>query len=60
MKDQEQRNQYDIEWPNLSLEGLIQSKMQGKGMIRERAIEDILETSAKTNQDVNIKLVLED
>lgn len=59
MKDQESRKTLDERYPNKSFEELIQDKMLRKGLSRQQAIRDILETSTKTNKDVNRKLGLE-
>ncbi|RDY22873.1 hypothetical protein CHF27_011175 [Romboutsia maritimum] len=59
MKDQELRKKLDKEKPNISFEDLVDSKMKRKNKSREEAIEDILKTATKTNQEVNKSLGLE-
>ncbi len=39
--------------PVLSFDALVEKKMKTKGMTREQAIKDILETASKTNSAVN-------
>lgn len=60
MADEETRKLLDKEKPNKTFEELIESKMKRKGMTREEAIRDILETATKTNEDVNKELGLGD
>ena len=60
MADEETRKLLDKERPNKTFEELIESKMKRKGMTREEAIRDILETATKTNEDVNKELGLGD
>ena len=60
MADEETRKLLDKERPNKTFEELIESKMKRKGMTREEAIFDILETATKTNEDVNKELGLGD
>lgn len=59
MRDQETRRKLDEEQPNKTFEELIDSKMARKGMTYEQAVEDIIETSRKTNRQVNKSLGLE-
>lgn len=58
MADESTRAKLDKERPNKTFEELIESKMKRKGMTREEAIRDILETATKTNEDVNKELGL--
>lgn len=60
MADEETRKKLDKEKPNLTFEELIISKMKRKGMTREEAIRDILETATKTNANVDKELGLGD
>ena len=60
MHDQEKRRQLDITDPNRSFEELIESKMRRKGLTREEAIADILNTATKTRKSVNKALGLEE
>lgn len=39
--------------PNLTFEELIESKVRRKGLTRDEAIADVLETATKTNKDVD-------
>lgn len=59
MHDQEKRRQMDITDPNRSFEELIESKMQRKGLTRDEAVADVLNTATKTRKSVNIALGLE-
>lgn len=59
MRDQEKRRQLDISDPNLSFEELVASKMRRKGLTREEAVSDILNTATKTRKAVNKSLGLE-
>ncbi|MBE6825855.1 MAG: phage capsid protein [Ruminococcus sp.] len=59
MADQEKRRQLDITDPNRSFEELIADKMQRKGLSREEAIADVLQTATKTRASVNKILGLE-
>lgn len=59
MRDQEKRRQLDISDPNLSFENLVASKMRRKGLTKEEAIADILNTATKTRKTVNKSLGLE-
>ena len=60
MADEETRKKLDKEKPNKTFEELIESKMKRKGMTREEAIKDILETATKSNVDVDKELGLGD
>lgn len=60
MADEATRKKLDKERPNKTFEELIESKMKRKGMTREEAILDILETATKTNENVNKELGLGD
>ena len=59
MHDQEKRRQMDITDPNRSFEELIERKMQRKGLTRDEAVADVLNTATKTRKSVNIALGLE-
>lgn len=59
MKDQNMRKQLDITDPNKSFEELMQHKMQDKGLSREDAMKDILNTATKTRKSVNKMFGLE-
>lgn len=60
MADEATRKKLDEERPNKTFEELIESKMKRKGMTREEAIQDILETATKSNADVDKELGLGD
>ena len=60
MADEETRKKLDEERPNKTFEELIESKMKRKGMTREEAIQDILETATKSNANVDKELGLGD
>ena len=60
MADEATRKKLDEERPNKTFEELIESKMKRKGMTREEAILDILETATKSNVDVDKELGLGD
>ncbi|MBQ3147453.1 MAG: hypothetical protein IJB91_06975 [Oscillospiraceae bacterium] len=53
MLDQETRKLLDSKRPNLTIEELIESKMRRKAMTREEAIQDVLDTATKTNENVD-------
>ena len=59
MKDKEALKKLEKEHPNKTFEELIEDKMKRKGMTREEAIQDIYDTSTKTNENVNKELGLE-
>jgi phage terminase Nu1 subunit (DNA packaging protein) len=59
MKDQKLRKQLDETDPNKSFEELLADKMQRKNLTREQAVQDILNTAAKTRKSVNKALGLE-
>ena len=56
MLDQETRKLLDSKRPNLTIEELIESKMRRKAMTREEAIQDVLDTATKTNENVDREL----
>ena len=56
MLDQETRKLLDSKKPNLTIEELIESKMRRKSMTREEAIQDVLDTATKTNENVDREL----
>ncbi|MEA5134644.1 MAG: minor capsid protein [Candidatus Fimivivens sp.] len=60
MKNQELRKILDETRPNKSFEEMLAHKMQGKGLTREQALEDIVKTAATPNKEVNKKFGLED
>ena len=53
MTDTETAKLLDEERPALTFEELLDRKMRFKGMTKDEAIKDILETASKTNSDVN-------
>lgn len=53
MSDKETAEILEIKRPTPTFEQLLQSKMERKNMTREEALEDILKTASKTNEDVN-------
>lgn len=59
MKDQEKRKQLDAESPNKDFETLLKDKMERKGLSKEEALKDIINTSGKTNKTVDKSLGLE-
>ena len=59
MKDQKARKELDLNDPNKTFEQLIEQKMQRKGLNRDEAMKDILETATKTRKSVNRMLGLE-
>lgn len=56
MADEATRKKLDQEHPNKTFEELVESKMKRKGMTREEAIRDILETATKSNANVDKEL----
>ncbi len=60
MEDQETRKFLDKNKPNKTFEELIESKMKRKGMTREEATQDILDTATKTNESVNKEFGIEE
>jgi hypothetical protein len=60
MADEATRKKLDKERPNKTFEELIESKMKRKGMTREEAVRDILETATKSNANVDKELGLGD
>ena len=58
MFDQQKRKQLDISDPNKSFEELISDKMKRKGLSREEAVKDIINTATKTRKTVDISLGL--
>lgn len=59
MRNQEKRRQLDAEHPNKDFEALVKDKMERKGLSREEALKDIIDTSGKTNKKVDKSLGLE-
>ena len=59
MTDKETLEKLKKEHPNKTFEELVESKMKRKGMSREEAIQDVYDTSTKTNKDVNKELGLD-
>ena len=59
MNNQEKRAILDRDEPNRTFEELITDKMNRKGLSREDAMKDILETAGKTRRSVNKTLGLE-
>ena len=59
MFDQKLRQELDMDYPNMNFEELVIYKMKEKGMTREQAIYDILNTATKTRKSVNEQLGLE-
>ena len=60
MADAETREKLEAEKPNKTFEELVKSKMDRKGMTREEAIQDVYDTSTKTNKNVNKELGIDD
>ena len=56
---QKARKELDLNDPNKTFEQLIEQKMQRKGLNRDEAMKDILETATKTRKSVNRMLGLE-
>lgn len=59
MKDQKARKELDLNDPNKTFEQFIEQKMERKGLNRDEAMKDILETATKTRKSVNRMLGLE-
>lgn len=59
MRDLRKRKQLDEEDPNKTFEELVADKMRRKGLTREEAMKDIIDTSSKTRKSVNKQLGLE-
>lgn len=59
MTDKETLEMLEREHPNKTFDELVESKMKRKGMTREEAIQDIYDTSDKTNENVNKELGLD-
>lgn len=59
MRDQEARKRLDETEPNRTFEELVTDKMKRKGLTRQQAYEDILQTATKTRKSVNKSLGLE-
>lgn len=59
MRDQESRKRLDGTEPNRSFEELVADKVKRKGLTRQQAYEDILQTATKTRKSVNKSLGLE-
>lgn len=53
MSDKETVEMLEKKFPAPTFEGLIKSKMERKGMTKEEALNDILNTASKTNPNVN-------
>lgn len=53
MADTEARKTLDKERPNKSFDELVNDKMKRKGLTREEAVRDVLETATKTNKSVD-------
>ena len=53
MSDEATARKLEALRPAPEFEALVRSKMERKGMTRDEAIEDILNTASKTNADVN-------
>ena len=45
--------------PNKDFDDMVKDKMERKGLSREEALKDIIETSGKTNKKVDKSLGLE-
>lgn len=60
MRNQTYRKELDATRPNISFDDLVADKMNRKGLSREDAIKDTLNTATKTNKKVNSSLGLED
>jgi len=59
MRDLKKRKRLDRDDPNKTFEELIADKMQRKGLTREEAMKDIIDTASKTRKSVNKLLGLE-
>lgn len=59
MADQKKRAELDEQDKNKSFEELVNYKMNRKGLTREQAIKDVLETATKTRDEVNKSFGLE-
>ena len=58
MADKEALKKLEKEHPNKTFDELVEDKMKRKGMTRDEAIQDVYDTSTKTNEDVNKELGL--
>lgn len=59
MRDLKKRKQLDRDDPNKTFEELVGDKMKRKGLTREEAMKDIIDTAPKTRKSVNKQLGLE-
>ena len=59
MKDKEALKKLEKEHPNKTFEELVEDKMKRKGLTRKEAIQDVYDTSTKTNKNVNKELGME-
>ena len=59
MKDREAASWLETNNPNISFEEMLTDKMIRKNLSREESMLDIIETSQKTNKEVNEKLSIE-
>ena len=59
MENQEKRAMLERDEPNRTFEELLADKMKRKGLTREEAVRDIIETAGKTRRSVNKSLGLE-
>lgn len=59
MRDQNKRRELDAQHPNKSFEELLDYKMKKKGLTKEEAVKDIINTAGKTNKHVDKSLGLE-
>lgn len=60
MQDRELAQQLDRDQPHKGFDELLKNKMERKGLTVEQAYQDIINTSGKTNKQVNRKLGLEE
>lgn len=53
MEDVQARKQLDARRPNKAFDELLKGKMERKGLTKEEALKDIIETASKTNKGVD-------
>lgn len=59
MNNRKEAERLDKERPNISFDDLVADKMERKSLSKEQAYKDIINTSGKTNKEVNKRFGLE-
>ncbi|MCM1564914.1 MAG: minor capsid protein [Dehalobacter sp.] len=59
MQNRKKAEELDIIKPNLTFEELVQDKIDKKGLTKDQAYYDIINTAGKTNKEVNSKFNIE-